>query len=52
MEYKWYNLMFDKDQNQEELNKIMRVIVDKQEMLIDNNEKTNNAQLGGKYINQ
>ena len=37
--------MFDKEHNQEELNKIMGRIVDKQEVLSDNNEKTNNIQL-------
>ena len=48
MEYMQYNLeelhtIFDKDQNLEELNKIIRVIVDKQEMLTGDNEETNNA---------
>ena len=37
--------MFDKEQNPEELNKIMSVIVDKQGMLSDDYEETNNALL-------
>ena len=50
MDYKQYNLeelqgMFDKEQNPEELNKIMSVIVDKQGILSDDYEETNNAQL-------
>jgi len=50
MDYKQYNLeelqgMFDKEQNTEELNKIMSVIVDKQGILLDGYEESNNAQL-------
>ena len=50
MEYKQYTLeelqkMFDKDQNLEELNKIMSAISDKHEVLSDDNEGTNNVQL-------
>ena len=50
MDYKQYNLeelqsMFDKEQNLEKLNKIMSVIVDKQRILSDDYEETNNAQL-------
>ena len=50
MDYKQYNLeelqdMFDKEQNLEELSKIMSVIVDKQVMLSDDYEETNNALL-------
>ena len=37
--------MFDKEQNPEELNKIMSVIVDKEGILYDDYEETNNAQL-------
>jgi len=48
MNYKQYNLeelqvTFDKEQNPEELNKIMSIIVDKQEILSDDYEETNNA---------
>ena len=50
MDYKQYNLeelqdMFDKEQNPEELNKIMSIIVDKQGILLDDYEESNNAQL-------
>jgi len=50
MDYNQYNLeelqgMFDKEQNPEELNKIMSVIVDKQGILSDDYEERNNAQL-------
>ena len=50
MEYEKYGLeelqkMFDKEQNFEKLNKIMRVISDKYNVLSDDNEKTNNVQL-------
>ena len=50
MDYKQYNLeelqgMFDKEQNSEELNKIMTVIVDKQGILSGDHEETHNAQL-------
>ena len=50
MDYDQYNLeelqgMFDKEQNPEDLNKIMSVIVDKQGILSDNYEEANNAQL-------
>ena len=37
--------MFDKEKNPNELNKIMSVIVDKQVILFDDYEDTNNAQL-------
>ena len=37
--------MFDKEQNSEELNKIMSIIVDKQEILSDDYEESNNAKL-------
>ena len=37
--------MFDREQNLEELNKIMSVIVDKQGILSDDYEDTNNAQV-------
>ena len=37
--------MFDKEQNPEELNKIISVIVDKQGALSDGYEETNNTQL-------
>ena len=37
--------MFDKEQNMEELNKIMSTIADKQDILSDDNEETNNFQL-------
>jgi len=50
MDYKHYNLeelpwMFDKEQKSEELNKIISVIVDKQGILSDDYEETNNAWL-------
>ena len=50
MEYKQYNFdelqnMFDKKQCPKELNKIMDAIVDKQEVLFENNEETNNHKL-------
>jgi len=50
MDYKKYNLaefqgMFDREENPEELNKIMSVIVDKQGILSDDYEETNNTQL-------
>jgi len=35
--------MFDREQNLEELNKIMSVIVDKQGISFDDYEETNNA---------
>jgi len=34
--------MFDREQNPEELNKIMSIIVDKQEILSNDYEETNN----------
>jgi len=42
-DYKQYNLeelrnMFDKEQNSEEINKIMNALVDKQGVLSDDNE--------------
>ena len=37
--------MFDKEQNHEELNKIMSAISDKYDVLSDDNEETNNIQL-------
>ena len=37
--------MFDKEQNLEKLNKIMSIIVDKQGILSNDYEGTNNAQL-------
>ena len=37
--------IFDKEQYPEELNKIMGVIVDKQQVLFDENVETNNIQL-------
>ena len=50
MEYEKYSLeelqkMFDKEQNPEELNKIMSAISDKYDALSDDNEETNNVQL-------
>ena len=50
MDYKQYNLeelqgIFDKEQNPEELNKIMSVIEEKQGILSDGYEESNNAQL-------
>ena len=50
MEYEKYSLeelqkMFDKEQNSEELNKIMSAISDKYDVLSDDNEETNNIQL-------
>jgi len=50
IEYKEYNLenlqnMSKKEQNPEELDKIMDAIVDKQEKLSDDNEETNNIKL-------
>ena len=50
MEYKSYTLeelqkIFMKEQNQEELNKIMGAINDKYDVLSDDNEETNNVQL-------
>ena len=50
MEYKQYTLdelqnMLDKEQNLEELNKIMSAISDKYDILSDDNEETNNIQL-------
>ena len=50
MEYKQHSLeelqkIFDKEQNPEELNKIMSAISDKYDVLSDNNEETNNVQL-------
>jgi len=35
--------MFDKEQNPEELNKIMSVIVDKQGLVLDSDEESNNV---------
>jgi len=57
MDYKQYNLeelqdMFDKEQNPQELNKIMSVIVDKQGILSDDYEESNNAQLEKKFTNK
>jgi len=48
MDYKRYNLeelqnMFNREQNPEELNKIMSVILDKQEVLSNDYEAINNA---------
>ena len=37
--------MFDKEENSEELNKIMSAISDKHDVLSDDNEETNNVQL-------
>ena len=37
--------MYDKEQNSEELSKIMGATVDKREILFDDNEETNNIQL-------
>jgi len=37
--------MFKKEQNLEELNKIMSVVSDKLDVLSNENEKTNNVQL-------
>jgi len=50
MDYRQYNLeelqgIFYKEQNPEELNKIMSVIVDKHGILSDGYEETNNNQL-------
>jgi len=50
MEYKQYALgklqnMFNKEQNSDELNKIMRTISNKHDVLLDDNEETNNIQL-------
>ena len=50
IEYKQYTLdelqnMFDKEQKPEELNKIMSAISDKYDVLLDDNEETNNVQL-------
>jgi len=50
MDYKQYNLeelqeIFDKEQNSEELNKIMNVIIDKQGILSNDYEVINNALL-------
>ena len=50
MDYKQHNLeelqgMFDKKQNPQELNKIISVIIDKQGILSNDYEETNNAQL-------
>jgi len=50
MEYKQYTLeklqkIFDKEQNSDELSKIMGTISDKHDVLSDDNEETNNAQL-------
>jgi len=50
MEYKQHSLeelpkMFGKEQNLEELNKIMSDISDKYDVLSDDNEETNNVQL-------
>jgi len=44
--------MFDKEQNPEELNKIMNVIVDKQGILSEDYEDTNNAQLDEEIYQQ
>ena len=48
MDYKQYNLeelqdMFGKEQNLEELNKNMSIIIDKQGILADDYEESNNA---------
>jgi len=48
MGYKQYNLewlqyVFDKEQNLEELNKIMGIIVDKQDIRCNDNEEPNNV---------
>ena len=54
MEYKQQNLeelhnIFDKEQNPKELNKIMGVIVEKQEVLSNDKGETNNVQLEEVY---
>jgi len=50
MEYQQYTLdelqnTFEKEQNPEELNKIMDAISDKHDVLTDDNEDTNNIRL-------
>ena len=50
MKYKLFTLeeqqnMFEKEQNPEELNKIMGAISNKHDVLADDNEETNNVQL-------
>ena len=50
MKYKQHNLeelqnMFESEQNPEELNKIMGAIVDKQDVLFNDNNETNNVHL-------
>ena len=50
MKHKQYTLeelqnMFEKEQNPEELNKIMSAISDKHDVLLNDNEETNNVQL-------
>ena len=57
MEYNQYTLealhnMFEKEQNPEELNKIMGVISDKNDVLCDDNEETNMFNQKKKYINR
>ena len=57
MKYKQHTLeelqnMFEKEQNLEELNKIMGVISDKYGVLSDDNEKTNNVQLEEEIYHQ
>ena len=44
--------MFDKEQNLEKLNKIMREISDKHNARSDDNEETNNVQLGEEIYQQ
>ena len=50
MEYKQHTLeelqkIFEKEQNPEELNKIMGTVSDKYDILSNDNEETNNVQL-------
>ena len=57
MECKHFNLeklqnMFDKEQNLEELNKIMSAIADKQDILSNDNKETDNVQLEEKIYQQ
>ena len=57
MEYKQYNLdelqrMSEKEQNSEEVNKIMGTTNDKCEILSEDNKETNNVQLEEKIYQQ
>ena len=50
IEYEQYSFeelqkMFREEQNSEELNKIIGIIIDKRDVLTDDNEETNNVQL-------